>query len=310
MGSCGSKQNSIEFQPFEKESLLTCEMVFMDDVIAPDFMQINNHSLFIVSSRSDSMLYQYSLPDMKPLYRGGTQGQGEPEFSLFPMLCKSFSNLLYVWGYTPFTIKSFEVKEDTAISFRRSYRLPLYGSFNQMHVIHDSILVYNAMPDKLAIKKVNLNQGKEMGEITFETEDHMESFFYKNRGLVAANDRYIVYAYYYKKQIDIYDAETMQLHKRLTNGDKEPHIQVGDFEGNKTYYVNIVSGTDCFYALCKDGDKDYALEVFDYEGRSKAKYKFDIIPFLFAVDEEDGVLYGYNSNYEDYLLKYALPAIE
>lgn len=33
------------------------------------------------------------------------------------------------------------------------------------------------------------------------------------------------------------------------------------------------------------------------------KYKFDIVPFLFDVDERNGILYGYNEEWEDYFFE-------
>lgn len=74
-------------------------------------------------------------------------------------------------------------------TFIRDYRLPRYESFNQMHILHDSILVYSAIPGEFALKKISLNQGEETGRIGLETEEHGESFFYESRGILAANGR-------------------------------------------------------------------------------------------------------------------------
>lgn len=48
------------------------------------------------------------------------------------------------------------------------------------------------------------------------------------------------------------------------------------------------------------------LILWQGSGHSVAKYEFDITPELFDVDEQNGILYGYNSNLEDYLLRYSL----
>lgn len=303
--SCRFSEESMKFLPFEEERMLTAEKKYMENVTAPDYILVKNNFLFVASSRSDSMLCQYSLPDMKLVRQEGIKGGGENDFALFPMFCRSFTNDVCIWGYTPLTIKRFSVEKEGELTLQKKYTLPYYESFNQMHLLHDSILVYNAIPNDFAIKKLNLNQGKETGKIEFETEGHRETYFYKERGVMSANEQYIVYTYFYKKQIDIYDAKTMKLYKSLKDGDEEPFIRVGDFEGNDHYYVNVVAGEKQFYALCREKDS-YVLEVFDYKARPMVKYKFDVVPFLFDIDEEQQVLYGYNEGWEDYFLKYDL----
>lgn len=305
MAGCSSPKNQMEFLPFEREATLMAEKIYMENVTAPDFILLKNNFLFVSSSRSDSMLSQYSLPNMKLLYQGGIKGQAENEFALFPMFCRCFTDDLYIWGNTPLSIKCFSVDETGKLSLQKKYAMPYYESFNQMHIFHDSILVYSAIPNDFAIKKINLNRGEEIGKIEFETEDHKETFFYRERGIMTASENYIVYAYFYKKQIDIYDIETMNLYKRLKDKEEEPIVRVGDFEGNTHYYVNVLAGKERIYALCREKD-DYVLEVFDYEGTTLIKYKFDIVPFLFDVDEQNGILYGYNEEWEDYFLRYRL----
>ena len=302
MNSCTSSEKQMKFLPFEEEYTLAVEKTYMENVIAPDFILAKNGFLFVASSRSDSMLCQYSLPDLKLVRQGGTKGQSENQFALFPMFCRSMSDDVYIWGYSPLTIKRFSVNKDGKLYFRKKYTLPYYESFNQMHILHDSIFTYSSIPSEFAIKELNLNQGEEINKIRFETEGHGETYFYKERGFMSANEKYIVYVYFYKKQIDIYDAKTLKLHKRLKNDQKEPAIRIGDFEGNEHFYVNIVAGEERIYALCHEKD-DYALEVFDYDGNPITKYKFDIVPFLFDIDERENILYGYNEEWEDYFLK-------
>lgn len=307
MTSCRHAEKSTKFLPCDKVVTLAAEKKCMENVTAPDYILVKNNFLFVASSRSDSMLCQYSLPDMKLVRQEGIKGGGENDFALFPMFCRNFTDDVCIWGYTPLTIKRFSIGKEGELALQRKYTLPYYESFNQMYLLRDSLLVYSAIPNDFAIKKLNLNQGKETGKIEFETEDHRETYFYKERGVMSANERYIVYAYFYKKQIDIYDVETMKLYKRLKDGDEEPFIRVGDFEGNAHYYINVIAGEKQFYALCREKDS-YVLETFDYAGRPMMKYQFDIVPFLFDIDEKEGVLYGYNEGWEDYLLRYKLSA--
>lgn len=70
-----------------------------------------------------------------------------------------------------------------------------------MHIVEDSLLIYSAIPGEFILKKVNLKSREELGRIILETEEHGEPFFYKNRGIMAANDSLIVYAYTYKNKL-------------------------------------------------------------------------------------------------------------
>lgn len=306
--ACTSFNAEMQFEPFDEKVLLEEDSLLCNEIISPDFLILKGPSLFVASCRSDSMLWQYALPDMTLLRGGGLKGHGEGEFNLFPMFCRSFSDKLYIWGYTPLTIKGFILGEEQKLQQIEQFTLPQYESFNQMHIVHDSLLIYSAIPSDYAIKKINLKSGKEEGRIDIGRDDHKETFFYKNRGLMAANNEFIVYAYCYKKQIDIYRFSDMRLYKRLVNRSVTPEIRIGDLEHTVQYYVNLVAGTNYIYALCK-GKEEYVLEVFDYEGKSVMQYSFVTIPFLFDVDEEMGCLYGYNSDAEEYFFRYELDSL-
>lgn len=305
LGACTSFNSEMQFAPFDDEKLLREDTLLYDDIISPDFLILKGRSLFVASSRSDSMLWQYALPDMTLLGSGGLKGHGKGEFSLFPMFCRSCSDKLYIWDYTPLTIKSFSLGIGQDIQQEEEFTLPNYESFNQMHIVHDSLLIYSAIPSEYAIKKINLRSGKEEGKIEIEKDDHEETFFYKNRGLMAANGKFIVYAYCCKKQIDIYRMADMKLYKRLSDRNAKPEIKIGDFEHTIQYYVNLVVGANYIYALCEGKEKEYSLEVIDFEGRTVMRYRFVTAPFLFDVDEKEGCIYGYNPDSEDYFLKYS-----
>lgn len=306
LNSCKHDNSSVEMQSFPLEKSLEGEAVLIQDILEPNFLMLKHRSLFVSSIKSDSMIYQYSVSDFLPLYKGGIKGQGEGEFQLFPMFCRTMSDYVYIWGYNPLTVKCFTLSNEQTLSFSHEYVLPFYESFNQMHIIKDSILIYSAIPSEFAIKKIDLKNSKELGEIKIKKDDHNDSFFYKNRGILAANDSLIIYAYIYKKQIDFYNVSDLKLKKKLIGGDVNPDIRIGDFDNNVNYYINIVAGKKYFYALCQGENKDYALEVFDYEGCSIAKYRFDVVPYLFDVDETDNCIYGFNYEQEDYLYKYRM----
>ena len=151
----------------------------------------------------------------------------------------------------------------------------------------------------------------ELDKIKLEKDDGNESYFYSNRGIIAANDSFVVYPYIYKKQIDIYAVKDFKLVKRINDGKHYPEIIANDIEDITYHYLNVYAGKKYFYALYVGHKEDdnflgRTLEVYDYEGNPIIKYTFDIIPFYFVVDEENGYIYATNAHYEDYLLRYKL----
>ncbi len=99
--------------------------------------------------------------------------------------------------------------------------------------------------------------------------------------------------------------------KRIDDGKQYSKVAVNDFENITYHYFNIYAGKKYFYVIYvghKEDDNffDRTLEVYNYEGNPIIKYTFDIIPFYFVVDEDNGYIYATNANYEDYLLRYKL----
>lgn len=141
----------------------------------------------------------------------------------------------------------------------------------------------------------------------------MDEHSLEDYGLVVANQTSIVYAYKFKKQIDIYDLETLRLKKRII--DRYDYVNPDmESDDNVYHYTNVVAGKKYLYVLYqgrssknKPVNNDF-IEVYDYDGNPITKYVFDnISPYLFSIDEINHVLYGFSYDYEDYLLKCYLP---
>lgn len=130
--------------------------------------------------------------------------------------------------------------------------------------------------------------------------------------MIVANDSIIVHAYLFKNRIDIYDIETLEL-KAVIEDKKDPTtITLGDFDNLEYHYINLVAGKEYFYALYsgqKNNDKSKdknRIQVYDFKGKSIIEYEFDIPPLIFVVDEKNQMMYGFNGEYQDYLLSYEM----
>jgi len=285
--------------PEKKE--LKSEKKLLEEIISPDFLTRIDNKLIISSSQSDYMLYVYSLPDLNYLYRTGKKGRGPEEIPLFPMFCESLNQTLYVWGYGPKTIRKFDINQNGELKLNDTIKLPMYEEFNCMHIFNDSLFIYY-LPDNLNIVKFDLKNKKYLDNIQMKKDDHNESYFYSNRGTIAANDSFVVFGYLFKKQINIYWLNDFKLHKKIIGNYKHKGPIVGDFD-TPFYYTRIVAGENFFYALCKNKK---SMEVYDYNGSFVNEFTFDITPSLFAVDEYNKTIYGFanDNKYEPYLLRF------
>jgi len=294
--SCGNDDIS---SPEKKE--LKSEKEVLKEIISPDFLTRVDNKLIISSSQSDSMLYVYSLPDLKYLNRTGKKGRGPGEIPFFPMFCESMNRTLYVWGYGPKTIGKFDVNQNGELNLNDTIKLPMYEMFNYMHIFNDSLFIYY-LPDNLEIIKYDLKSKKQLDNIRMKKDDHNESYFYSNRGTIAANDSFVVFAYLFKKQIKIYRLTDFKLHKEVIGNYKHKNPIIGDFD-TPSYYTQIVAGENFFYAFCK---YNKSMEVYDYNGSFVNEFTFDITPSLFAVDEYNKTIYGFanDNKFESYLLRF------
>lgn len=296
---------------FPEHKKLSAEKIFVNEIFSPDFVTKSGDYFIISSSASDSTLFFYETPSLTFKNATGKRGNGPNEIQTFPMFCHTLDDeYVYIRGYSPLSIKKIELRQDARLSYIDEYTLEGNDEYNFMNIIRDSLLIYYNS-NRLAITKYDLKNKEDLDKVEMKKDDHGESYYYSNRGFIAANDSFVVYPYLYKKQIDIYTVNDFKLAKRIGDGKRYPKVSVGD-AGNITYhYFNVYAGRKYFYALYvghKEDDHffDRSLEVYDYEGNPIVKYTFDIIPFYFVVDEENGYIYATNANYEDYLLRYEL----
>jgi len=292
--------------PSPEKKELKSEKRLMEEIISPDFITRVDNKLIIASHLSDTMLYVYSLPDLKYLHSTGKKGRGPDEIPLFPMFCESLNQTLYVWGYGPRTIRKFEIDQYGELKPGDTINLPKYEAFNYMHIFNDSLLIYY-LDDNLEIVKVDLKNGEYLDNIQMEKDNHNESFYNSNRGTIAASDSFVVFAYFFKKQIDIYRLNDFGLHKKITGNYEYKAPVLGDPSTLVYYYTRVVASENFFYALCKNNKNNSAvMEVYDYNGSFAKEFTFDITPELFAVDENNKTIYGFanDDKFEPYLLRF------
>ena len=198
-----------------------------------------------------------------------------------------------------------------------------------LYLVQDSLIICYTLGNRfnklgeyndMAIKKMNLNNIGEVNEALILTTEHEDIFSDPNLATgIAANDAFIVYAYVYKKQIDIYDVNSLKLIKQLVeNNGKFVIPTAGDGRKIIDQYQGVVAGQKYFYVLYNKGKAGIgtyppavqSLEVFDYSGNPIVEYEFNEHIIRFAIDEVNNMMYAYDGMDEDHLLRYALPLID
>lgn len=302
--SCaGNVSERKDFPPAER---LTAEKIPLHEIFRAGELTTKGNKLIISSYRTDTLLYFYSLPDLKLQASGAISGGGPGEYPQEHLVfCSSPSDTLLVWDIM-LNLRKVYIDSTGDVHSENAFNLGRIELFNNIHICRDSIMVYFDT-DNLEIKKRNLSDNALLGSIKFEKENHRDFFLYSNRGAVMANDSAIVYTYFFKDRIDIFDLETLKLKKSIL-GPGEPEIISGDLKNSKAFTVNTHAGKKYFYTTYEKSKdrKEFVLRVHNYNGNPVAEYSFDIFPHQYTIDEENGYIYGYNSNFENYFLRYKI----
>lgn len=304
---------------FGQERTLHAQEYTIPELIIPHFITLQKDYLVFLQANpvKDHKIFAFfNLPDMRMAFEYGTIGRGKEEF-LIPMFCGSSSDsLLYVWG-KPDLKKITKYEIDTSgkkISPLKEISLKKYETFNQMYVIGDSVVIYNAMPMELAIKRINVADNTTQ-RVDFKTLG-TNSTYEPNSVIISSNNNYIAACYRFQKKLTIYNTNLKVISEiKWKKDDNLRKMIERDFESLVFHYVNIYCTDKYIYALYRGKtskeyeDKGYTgdiMEVFDFKGAPVARYSFEKSPVLFVVDKNNQKIYGYNSMSENKILVYDL----
>lgn len=114
----GHKYYSIGEFPVKK--MLIAERILPERIFAPDFFVIQSGHLCIYSTKKDTMIDMFSLPDLSFVKSFGVKGMGPDEFKSFAAPCVATNQYVYVRGYTPVTIKQILIDDNFHIEVKNS----------------------------------------------------------------------------------------------------------------------------------------------------------------------------------------------
>ena len=310
--SCGDRDTAVTAKrAFPQEKRIQAVKCPVGDVMDPSYMIQKGDYLLVRSGQPKKQLFVFTVPDLRFVCATGNQGRGPEEFSTFPTLVESRTDTFYVFGYAHRHLKSLAVDSAARVHLTECYEIPLHEVFNHMHLIDDSVLLYETvMLPQYAVYKYDLKNRKSIDELKIERETlESELTFDTSRGHMAANDSVMIYVYLYKNQIDIYDVKDFRLKRRIV-GVYKP--QKPAFRNKELYYLGVIPGDKYFYALFKGErtekgeNRSNTIEVYDYDGNPVALYRFDIPPLYFYPDEKNNCIYATHPSCMDTLLRYDL----
>ena len=310
--SCGDRDTAVTAKrAFPQEKRIQAVKCPVGDVMDPSYMIQKGDYLLVRSGQPKKQLFVFTVPDLRFVCATGNQGRGPEEFSTFPTLVESRTDTFYVFGYAHRHLKSLAVDSAARVHLTECYEIPLHEVFNHMHLIDDSVLLYETvMLPQYAVYKYDLKNRKSIDELKIERETpESELTFDTSRGYMAANDSVMIYVYLYKNQIDIYDVKDFRLKRRIV-GVYKP--QKPAFRNKELYYLGVIPGDKYFYALFKGArtekgeNRSNTIEVYDYDGNPVALYRFDIPPLYFYPDEKNNCIYATHPSCIDTLLRYDL----
>ena len=310
--SCGDRDTAVTAKrAFPQEKRIQAVKCPVGDVMDPSYMIQKGDYLLVRSGQPKKQLFVFTVPDLRFVCATGNQGRGPEEFSTFPTLVESRTDTFYVFGYAHRHLKSLAVDSAARVHLTECYEIPLHEVFNHMHLIDDSVLLYETvMLPQYAVYKYDLKNRKSIDELKIERgTPESELTFDTSRGYMAANDSVMIYVYLYKNQIDIYDVKDFRLKRRIV-GVYKP--QKPAFRDEELYYLGVIPGDKYFYALFKGArtekgeNRSNTIEVYDYDGNPVALYRFDIPPLYFYPDEKNNCIYATHPSCIDTLLRYDL----
>ena len=304
LGSC-QKSHVYEFSK-DQTIYPKKEMINIEEIMSPSYMILKDNILVISSYQTDYSLFLFQTPSLEFIKPEGRLGNGPDEINPSAAFCRSSNDYLYVTGYTPYTIRKISFGQNGEFNFIKDIDIKTYDIYNSMSIINDSVLIYS--PELMTIVKYDLPNEKEIDRISYPHEDRTPVMYDKNRGVLSSNDSYLIYAHCHSKEIDIYDVNTFKLIKKISDGKKYPQPDITVADDAIPLQRSVIAEDSYFYVLGRfeknRNNHNTYIEVFDYDGNPITKYLFEEEISLFAIDHNNGYIYGYDYSTPDNLWRY------
>lgn len=331
LGGCSdSQEGTIVVSKFEKSGELIAKVQKMPaPIFLPRAMLIANDKLYVYKEKEAELFAVFNLPDCTYMGDGGNRGQGPDDFGLldtrsFHVLKNGF-NVLESGSNILKTV----IFENNRLSVVNSERIfDDYAPNNGFYHLADSMYLtlgnigesneYCLFNKK---KKLIVKIGEYPQWVPVTTDNPMAPpvfVTYIKTCVVHPNGRKFAAFYGRFKRWRIYDYSANLLHDidvrvkpYATNFEEEVKNQPVYYIGQPQTIRNYI------YVLCansKGNDPDAPvtseLQVWDWEGRPIATYRFDRKISLMAISEKYNKIYALNNSIEDEFYIYDIPLLK
>ncbi len=306
--SCNNGKKIRVYEAFRTECELTSDSVPLETAYDILYKTICGDYLVISSNHATQMLHFYSTPDITYQFSIGERGHPKDEFETYPTFCNSFSEDLYVRGYSVNTIRRLGLDKDS-VFVKDEYKLKITGVPNQMHIINDSTLYYMDYSAS-TIQSYNLKSQKDVLLKSVGQKGESQTSLSINYGSFIGNPKTSMYVYQYKKELDVFDTKYLS-YKYTIQWNYARQESMLSYENLDYVTLHYTGGwaTERYIFVLYRGFKPTEnnvcshIEMYDSEGIPIAVFNLDKQIYSFVADEKNRMFYAFGEN-EDYIYKY------
>lgn len=305
--SCGRRENELAF-PFWQEISLAADSIYINEIVEIDeWVQVDT-LLCIKSSKTDTILYMYSLPSVKLVESIGLKGRGPDEY-LYPHIAGDHRSHLYIYDNGNKKFKTLQISEK-GCRVQSENILNQHDIINTFGHIEDSLFYFKEENPRLLSVNLNvigLNGAQSVSSLKIIEDPTGMS--HKKDFVVTNNQRDVVIAYLHQKKIEFYKIdERNKFQKTITYTDRK------DIDVDKYQYIDISSCGNYIYVLYAGLDEQKifsnnfvsTVEIFSKEGEAKMRLKLDRMVTKIIIGKDGKNLYAVSPFVADYIYKYEL----
>lgn len=252
--------------------------------------------LYAISSRTDSSLFIYSLPDLKFIASGLPKGQGPGEVQYGPLLANSNTRGVWMLGFTPGELRRFELRKDSIVAVDTAH----FGQImivNDLIVLNDSVALFNEFPACCEIYRMTADNSSTK---SFKYSDEkVTGSNSPNRASFASNSKISAIVFSYIDKIIFLDPNTLQVIKTAGDGTSLNSEQTGGLP----FYSAARATTDAIYVQKVVSENNAVIEIYDNDGNPVQQIQIPMAANTFTVDETNKCLILYSDDQPDRFFK-------
>ena len=315
--ACSHRSNSnailtVQKPTFENFSFEKADSTIISDLyIAVWDWTIQNNQLILLSGQNrDHFLYVLSLPECKLLYKWGEYGRGPNEFISVNWLNTNSENQIGLYDIPQQKMFTYRLMPDTLLLEKTfgfsAWEEGLSRPYTSIQQINNSLYILKAdMREYTEIELVNIDTKELMQTFTPVLTRKPNTLYSSYYFYITALNNCIVFAYHYIDRIELfrYD-DKYHVEPFLMIGSDEDQTYKEQFDDYNEYYTDVHCNNKYIYALSQQGEKrdnvrNSIIEMYTINGEPVKKFILDKHIHKFSIDDQTGIVYGYDS-YKDF----------